>query len=36
VRVFENNGLRRTFGLQREEVTWEWRKLRDKELSELY
>jgi hypothetical protein len=28
--------FRRVFGLNRGEVTWEWRKLHNEELSELY
>jgi hypothetical protein len=31
-RVFENRVLRRIFGPQRDEVTGEWRKLRNEEL----
>ena len=27
LRVFENRMLRRIFGPQRDELTWEWRKL---------
>jgi hypothetical protein len=34
--VFENRVLRRVFGPKRDEVTGEWRKLRNKELNELY
>jgi hypothetical protein len=30
--VFENRVLRRIFGLKRDEVTGEWRKLHNKEL----
>ena len=33
--VFENRVLRRIFGPKRDDVTREWRKLRDKELTEL-
>jgi hypothetical protein len=36
LRVFENRVLRRMFGLKRNEVTREWRKLHNKELNELY
>ena len=35
LRVFENRVLRRIFGPKRDEVTREWRKLRD-ELNDLY
>jgi hypothetical protein len=34
--VFENSVLRRIFGPKRDEVTGEWRKLRNEELRELY
>ena len=34
--VFENRVLRRVFGPKREEVTGEWRKLHNEELSDLY
>jgi hypothetical protein len=34
--VFENRMLRRIFGLKRNEVTGEWRKLLNKELRDLY
>jgi hypothetical protein len=34
--VFENRVLRRIFGLKRDEVTGEWRKLHNKELHYLY
>jgi hypothetical protein len=30
--VFENRVLRRIFGLKREEITGEWRKLHNEEL----
>jgi hypothetical protein len=30
--VFENGVLRRIFGPRRDEVTWEWRRLHNKEL----
>jgi hypothetical protein len=33
LRVFENRVLRRIFGLKRDEVTGEWRKLHNEELS---
>ena len=36
VKVFENRVLRRVFGPKRDEVTGEWRKLRNEELSDLY
>jgi len=35
LRVFENRALRRIFGPKRDEVTGEWRKLRNEELSDL-
>jgi hypothetical protein len=35
LRVFENRVLRRIFGANRDEVTGEWRKLRNEELSDL-
>jgi hypothetical protein len=34
--VFENKVLRRIFGLRRDEVTEEWRKLHNEELHDLY
>jgi hypothetical protein len=34
--VFENRVLRRVFGPNRDEVTWEWRKLHNEELNDLY
>jgi hypothetical protein len=34
--VFENRVLRRIFGLKRDEVTGEWRKLHNEELLDLY
>jgi hypothetical protein len=34
--VFENRVLRRIFGLKRDEVTGDWRKLHNKELHKLY
>jgi hypothetical protein len=34
--VFENRVLRRIFGPRRDEVTGEWRKLRNEELHDLY
>jgi hypothetical protein len=34
--VFENRVLRRVFGPKRDEVTWEWRKLHNEELIDLY
>ena len=36
LRVFENRVLRRMFGPKRDEVTGEWRKLHNEELSDLY
>ena len=36
LRVFENRVLRRIFGPKRNEVTGEWRKLHNEELSDLY
>jgi len=36
LRVFENRVLRRVFGPKRDEVTGEWRKLYNEELSDLY
>jgi hypothetical protein len=36
LRVFENRVLRRVFGPKRDEVTGEWRKLRNEELNNLY
>ena len=36
LRVFENRMLRTVFGPKRVEVTGEWRKLHDEELSDLY
>jgi hypothetical protein len=36
LRVFENRVLRRKFGLKRDEVTGEWRKLHNEELRDLY
>ena len=36
LRVCENSMLRKVFGPKREEVTWEWRKLRNEELNDLY
>ena len=36
LRVFENRVLRRVFGLKRDEVTEEWRKLHKEELRDLY
>ena len=34
--MFENRVLRIIFGSRRDEVTGEWRKLRNEELNELY
>jgi hypothetical protein len=36
LRVFENRGLRKVFGPQRDEVTGGWRKLHNEELRDLY
>ena len=36
LRVFENMVLRRIFGLKKDEVTGEWRKLHNEELNDLY
>jgi len=36
LRVFENRVLRRIFGPKRDEVTGEWRKLRNDGLNDLY
>jgi len=36
LRVFENRVLRRIFGLKRDEVTGEWKKLHNEELTDLY
>jgi len=36
LRVFENRVLRRIFGLKRDEVTGEWRKLHNEDLNDLY
>jgi hypothetical protein len=36
LKVFENRVLRRIFGLKRDEVTGEWRRLHNEELNALY
>ena len=36
LRVFENRVLRRVFGPKRDELTGEWRELRNEELNDLY
>jgi len=36
LRVFENGLLRRIFGLKRDEMTGEWRKLHNEELNDLF
>jgi hypothetical protein len=36
LRVFKNRMLRRIFGPKRDEVTGEWRKLRNEELYALF
>jgi len=35
-RVFENRVLRRIFGPKSDEITGEWRKLHNEELTDLY
>jgi hypothetical protein len=35
LRVFENIVLRKIFGPKKDEVTWEWRRLRKEELHDL-
>jgi len=35
LRVFENRVLR-IFGLKRDEVTWDWKKLHNEELNDVY
>jgi hypothetical protein len=34
--VFENRVLRRVFGPKRDEATWEWRRLHNEKLNDLY
>jgi hypothetical protein len=36
LRVFENRVLMRIFDPKSDEVTWEWRKLHNEELNDLY
>jgi len=36
LRMFESRVLRRIFGRRRDEITGEWRKLHNEELSDLY
>ena len=36
LRVFKNMVLRRIFGPRRDEVTWEWRRLHNEQLNDLY
>jgi len=36
LRMFENRVLRRIFGPKRGEITGEWRKLHNEELTDLY
>jgi hypothetical protein len=36
LRVFGNRVLRRIFGPKRDEVTGEWRRLRNEELNDMY
>jgi hypothetical protein len=36
LRIFENRMLRRVFGLKRDEVTRDWRRLYNKQLYALY
>jgi len=35
LRLFENRVLRRIFGLKKDEMTGEWRKLHNEELNDL-
>ena len=36
LREFDKRALRRMFGSRRDEVIWEWRKLHNEELNDLY
>ena len=36
LRVFENTVLRKIFGIRRDEVTGEWRRLHNEELNDMY
>jgi hypothetical protein len=36
LRVFENRVLRRIFGPTRDEAKWDWRRLHNEELNDLY
>ena len=36
LRVFDNRVLRRIFEPKRDDVTWEWRKLHNEELNDMY
>jgi hypothetical protein len=36
LRFCEDRVLRRIFGLERDEVTWAWRKLHNEELNDMY
>ena len=36
LRVFQNMVLRRIFGLKRDEIIGEWKKLHNEELNDLY
>jgi hypothetical protein len=36
LRVFENRVLKRIFGLKKDEVTGEWRRLHKEELNDLH
>ena len=36
LRIFGNKVLRRIFGLKRDEITREWRKLHNEELNDVY
>ena len=36
LRVFDSRVLRRVFGHKRNEVTWEWKKQHNEELTDLY
>ena len=34
--MFEKRVLRKIYGAKRDEITWEWRKLNNKDLYDLY
>jgi hypothetical protein len=36
VKVLEDSVLRKIFGTKRDEVTWDWKRLHDKEIRDLY